>query len=174
MRCAAFSSATNRPLYVPSSEDATLIDSSAIQHFHDKLLHIKERIKVGGLLNGTGNSDRRRSRRPHWARRWRSRGTRLWVTVVGPLKQGDLYRGRSRCSLFWLLWTRSMAHDMLPIVTGVATATGPHPSRLALSRPSPGSRATPRLWCTACLLSTPFGQSRQDPPWAPCTRSAGW
>ncbi|KAI5454709.1 hypothetical protein NCC49_003597 [Naganishia albida] len=59
MRCCAYSSATNRPLYVPSqiaSGDAdfagindshkALVDSSAIQHFHDKLLHIKDRMKT--------------------------------------------------------------------------------------------------------------------------------
>ncbi|KAJ9108905.1 hypothetical protein QFC21_000226 [Naganishia friedmannii] len=55
MRCCAYSSATNRPLYVPAdaataAQDAdvqkALVDSSAIQHFHDKLLHIKDRMKV--------------------------------------------------------------------------------------------------------------------------------
>lgn len=55
MRCCAYSSATNRPLYVPADAataahgaDAhqALVDSSAIQHFHDKLLHIKDRMKV--------------------------------------------------------------------------------------------------------------------------------
>jgi hypothetical protein len=62
MRCSAYSSATNRPLYVPandagSTEDGdgqeahkALVDSSAIQHFHDKLLHIKDRMKVRTLL----------------------------------------------------------------------------------------------------------------------------
>ncbi|KAJ9125266.1 hypothetical protein QFC22_000221 [Naganishia vaughanmartiniae] len=51
MRCCAYSSATNRPLYVPAdgqNVDAqkALVDSSAIQHFHDKLLHIKDRMKT--------------------------------------------------------------------------------------------------------------------------------
>lgn len=64
MRCSAYSSATNRPLYVPANiagaiEDGNgqeahkaLVDSSAIQHFHDKLLHIKDRMKVRMLLCG--------------------------------------------------------------------------------------------------------------------------
>ncbi|KAJ9101928.1 hypothetical protein QFC19_005009 [Naganishia cerealis] len=55
MRCCAYSSATNRPLYIPAEEvisaqktDAhkALVDSSAIQHFHDKLLHIRDRMKT--------------------------------------------------------------------------------------------------------------------------------
>ncbi|KIO34676.1 hypothetical protein M407DRAFT_240506 [Tulasnella calospora MUT 4182] len=49
MRCAAYSSATNRPLYVPEQDYASNKypkDSSAIDHFYDKLLHIKERLKT--------------------------------------------------------------------------------------------------------------------------------
>ncbi|GHJ85709.1 hypothetical protein NliqN6_2111 [Naganishia liquefaciens] len=58
MRCAAYSSATNRPLCVPAISSETisrgseneahraLVDSSAIQHFHDKLLHIRNRMKT--------------------------------------------------------------------------------------------------------------------------------
>ncbi|KAF8591046.1 hypothetical protein K439DRAFT_1327735 [Ramaria rubella] len=44
MRCAAFSAATNRPLHVP--QDNAAVKSSAIQHFYDKLLNIKERLKT--------------------------------------------------------------------------------------------------------------------------------
>lgn len=63
MRCSAYSSATNRPLYVPAQTAngaaldngnteslQALVDSSAIQHFHDKLLHIKDRMKVCAFL----------------------------------------------------------------------------------------------------------------------------
>ncbi|KAG8992426.1 hypothetical protein FRB90_001008 [Tulasnella sp. 427] len=49
MRCAAYSSATNRPLYVPQEDYESKKypkDCSAIDHFHDKLLHIKERLKT--------------------------------------------------------------------------------------------------------------------------------
>lgn len=50
MRCAAYSAATNRPLFVPptseSADHLALINNSAIQHFHDKLLHIRDRIKT--------------------------------------------------------------------------------------------------------------------------------
>lgn len=49
MRCAAYSSATNRPLYVPEQDYASNKypkGSSAIDHFYDKLLHIKERLKT--------------------------------------------------------------------------------------------------------------------------------
>ncbi|KAF8525773.1 hypothetical protein BU17DRAFT_74213 [Hysterangium stoloniferum] len=44
MRCAAFSAAKNRPLHVPEGDDRQ--GSSAIDHFHDKLLKIKERLKT--------------------------------------------------------------------------------------------------------------------------------
>lgn len=49
MRCAAYSSATNRPLYVPEEDYASNKypkGYSAIDHFYDKLLHIKERLKT--------------------------------------------------------------------------------------------------------------------------------
>ncbi|KAJ9115611.1 hypothetical protein QFC20_000936 [Naganishia adeliensis] len=55
----SYSSATNRPLYFPAQTAngaaldngnteslQALVDSSAIQHFHDKLLHIKDRMKT--------------------------------------------------------------------------------------------------------------------------------
>ncbi|PAV16245.1 metal dependent phosphohydrolase [Pyrrhoderma noxium] len=44
MRCAAFSCTANRPLYVPSQDPA--FEQSAVGHFHDKLLKIKERLKT--------------------------------------------------------------------------------------------------------------------------------
>lgn len=44
MRCSAFSCVANRPLYVPP-EDHTF-DQSAIGHFHDKLLKVKEWLKT--------------------------------------------------------------------------------------------------------------------------------
>ncbi|KAI9000623.1 hypothetical protein BD414DRAFT_430174 [Trametes punicea] len=44
LRCAAFSAATSRPLHAPKENPAS--DSSAIQHFHDKLLHIKDHLKT--------------------------------------------------------------------------------------------------------------------------------
>lgn len=44
MRCAAYSCIANRPLHVPV--DDTLHDSTAIAHFYDKLLKIKERLKT--------------------------------------------------------------------------------------------------------------------------------
>jgi len=49
MRCAAYSSATNRPLHVPSAfaHSSGDLNDSAIQHFHDKLLHIRDRLKTG-------------------------------------------------------------------------------------------------------------------------------
>ena len=57
MRVSAYSSAVNRPLHVPRphtdlnpSEPDDKIDAlratSSIQHFHDKLLLIKDRLKV--------------------------------------------------------------------------------------------------------------------------------
>ncbi|KAJ6623997.1 hypothetical protein B0H10DRAFT_2008146 [Mycena sp. CBHHK59/15] len=50
MRCAAYSAAVKRPLYVPAGEHAS--EESAIQHFHDKLVLIHERLKTepGKLL----------------------------------------------------------------------------------------------------------------------------
>ncbi|KAF8910558.1 hypothetical protein CPB84DRAFT_1227284 [Gymnopilus junonius] len=45
MRCAAYSTVTNRPLHTPS-EDPQHAHTS-IQHFHDKLLHIRDRLKTG-------------------------------------------------------------------------------------------------------------------------------
>ncbi|KZT18131.1 hypothetical protein NEOLEDRAFT_1184551 [Neolentinus lepideus HHB14362 ss-1] len=44
MRCSAFSAATNRALHIPFG--ALGYEDSAIQHFHDKLLHIHERLKT--------------------------------------------------------------------------------------------------------------------------------
>ncbi|KAI0784221.1 hypothetical protein C8Q75DRAFT_724745 [Abortiporus biennis] len=44
MRCAAFSTVSNRPLYTPENDPRR--DSTAIQHFHDKLLHIRDRLKT--------------------------------------------------------------------------------------------------------------------------------
>jgi hypothetical protein len=66
-----------------------LADSSAIQHFHDKLLHIKDRIKVRGRADLTPSGDpegvgldtlsslfiRRRLR---WENRWLNGGTRRY------------------------------------------------------------------------------------------------
>jgi len=44
MRCAAFSTVSKRPLHTPMEDLAQ--DTSAIQHFHDKLLHIKDHLKT--------------------------------------------------------------------------------------------------------------------------------
>ncbi|KAF8728299.1 hypothetical protein AX14_006828 [Amanita brunnescens Koide BX004] len=44
MRCAAYSAVTNHALHAPPEDPA--LPSSAIQHFHDKLLHIKDRLKT--------------------------------------------------------------------------------------------------------------------------------
>ncbi|KAI0346522.1 hypothetical protein BDW22DRAFT_1352633 [Trametopsis cervina] len=44
MRCAAYSAATNRPLHAPEDDPAHA--DTAIQHFHDKLLHIREQLKT--------------------------------------------------------------------------------------------------------------------------------
>ncbi|THH13973.1 hypothetical protein EW146_g6306 [Bondarzewia mesenterica] len=44
MRCSAFSSATNRVLHAPEGDP--IHSETAIQHFHDKLLHIHERMKT--------------------------------------------------------------------------------------------------------------------------------
>ncbi|KAF9478330.1 hypothetical protein BDN70DRAFT_880100 [Pholiota conissans] len=44
MRCAAYSTVTNRPLHTPSDDPES--PHTAIQHFHDKLLHIHERLKT--------------------------------------------------------------------------------------------------------------------------------
>ncbi|KAH7884423.1 hypothetical protein F5I97DRAFT_1812267 [Phlebopus sp. FC_14] len=41
MRCAAYSAAVNRPLHAPPGRLDT-----AVQHFYDKLLHIKDRLKT--------------------------------------------------------------------------------------------------------------------------------
>lgn len=65
MRCSAYSSATNHPLHVPSlteselsrlpsKEQADYTEKkrvSAIEHFGDKLLHIKDRLKVRAMLS---------------------------------------------------------------------------------------------------------------------------
>nr|GAT48717.1 predicted protein [Mycena chlorophos] len=54
LRCAAYSAVVNHPLYVPASSTTSpsLIASSAIGHFHDKLMHIRDRLKTepGKLL----------------------------------------------------------------------------------------------------------------------------
>ncbi|KZT02597.1 uncharacterized protein LAESUDRAFT_762719 [Laetiporus sulphureus 93-53] len=44
MRCAAYSAVTNHPLHTPGNDPAHA--ASAVQHFHDKLLHIRERLKT--------------------------------------------------------------------------------------------------------------------------------
>ncbi|KAJ7652035.1 hypothetical protein DFH06DRAFT_1206619 [Mycena polygramma] len=44
MRCAAYSAAVNRPLHIPTGVFHE--DESAIQHFHDKLVLIKDRLKT--------------------------------------------------------------------------------------------------------------------------------
>jgi len=49
MRCVAYSAATGSALYVPpelAGEEDPAAAKSAIQHFHDKLLHIRERMKT--------------------------------------------------------------------------------------------------------------------------------
>lgn len=71
MRCSAYSSATNHPLHVPSLTPSELSDLSpelkadyqekkrvsAIEHFGDKLLHIKDRLKVSVNEGGVGPGD---------------------------------------------------------------------------------------------------------------------
>ncbi|RDX57461.1 hypothetical protein OH76DRAFT_1395280 [Lentinus brumalis] len=44
LRCAAYSAATNRTLHVPRDDPS--YDSSAVAHFYDKLLHIREHLKT--------------------------------------------------------------------------------------------------------------------------------
>ncbi|KAJ7476068.1 hypothetical protein FB451DRAFT_266078 [Mycena latifolia] len=44
MRCAAYTTAVNRPLHVPSDDPAA--KDSAIQHFYDKLVLIRDRLKT--------------------------------------------------------------------------------------------------------------------------------
>ncbi|KAF7336786.1 Metal dependent phosphohydrolase [Mycena venus] len=44
MRCAAYSAAVNRPLYVPPNEPK--VKASAIQIFHDRLLPVRDRLKT--------------------------------------------------------------------------------------------------------------------------------
>ncbi|KAI0649362.1 hypothetical protein C8Q79DRAFT_904102 [Trametes meyenii] len=44
LRCAAYSAATNHALHTPNDDPAH--DSSAIQHFHDKLVHIRDHLKT--------------------------------------------------------------------------------------------------------------------------------
>jgi len=44
MRCAAYSAATNRALHTPPNDP--VLSASAVQHFYDKLLHIRERLKT--------------------------------------------------------------------------------------------------------------------------------
>ncbi|KAI0058665.1 hypothetical protein BV25DRAFT_1861759 [Artomyces pyxidatus] len=44
LRCAAYTAARNHALYAPESHPAQ--PTSAIQHFHDKLVHIHERMKT--------------------------------------------------------------------------------------------------------------------------------
>jgi hypothetical protein len=76
LRVAAYSSAVNRPLHVPApnpsstspteetDEYETLRQGSSIQHFYDKLLLIKDRLKVclpvfrRGYVCGVGMTER--------------------------------------------------------------------------------------------------------------------
>ncbi|KII85151.1 hypothetical protein PLICRDRAFT_116706 [Plicaturopsis crispa FD-325 SS-3] len=44
LRCAAYSTAVNRPLHAPPDDPAR--KDTSIQHFYDKLLHIKDRLKT--------------------------------------------------------------------------------------------------------------------------------
>ncbi|KAF9790864.1 hypothetical protein BJ322DRAFT_1038566 [Thelephora terrestris] len=44
MRCSAYTAVTSNPLHVPNGDP--LQASSAIQHFYDKLLHIKDHLKT--------------------------------------------------------------------------------------------------------------------------------
>ncbi|CUA76238.1 hypothetical protein RSOLAG22IIIB_12141 [Rhizoctonia solani] len=44
MRVAAYSAAVNRPLHTPP--DDSNVSETSVQHFHDKLLHIKDRLKT--------------------------------------------------------------------------------------------------------------------------------
>ncbi|KAF5340912.1 hypothetical protein D9758_012186 [Tetrapyrgos nigripes] len=44
LRCAAFSASKNYPLHVPNDDPA--LEVSAMQHFEDKLVHIKDRLKT--------------------------------------------------------------------------------------------------------------------------------
>lgn len=44
LRVAAYSAAVSQPLHVPP--DSPEFSGTAIQHFHDKLLHIKDRLKT--------------------------------------------------------------------------------------------------------------------------------
>ncbi|KAJ7067121.1 hypothetical protein C8F01DRAFT_1120357 [Mycena amicta] len=46
LRCAAFSAAVNRPLHVPADSPAALVSGSAIGHFHEKLVLIRDRLKT--------------------------------------------------------------------------------------------------------------------------------
>ncbi|TFK36634.1 hypothetical protein BDQ12DRAFT_633441 [Crucibulum laeve] len=44
MRCAAYSTVTNRALHTPPDDPD--LEHTAIQHFHDKLIHIRDRLKT--------------------------------------------------------------------------------------------------------------------------------
>ncbi|VDC06793.1 unnamed protein product [Peniophora sp. CBMAI 1063] len=44
MRCAAFTAATNNSLHAPEGDPRR--EASTVQHFYDKLLHIKDRMKT--------------------------------------------------------------------------------------------------------------------------------
>ncbi|KAJ7364260.1 hypothetical protein DFH08DRAFT_838759 [Mycena albidolilacea] len=44
MRCAAYSAAVNRPLYIPPGQPQ--LREPAVQHFHDKLVLIRDRLKT--------------------------------------------------------------------------------------------------------------------------------
>ena len=46
MRCAAYSCKTNRPLHAVDS-NGQLDPTCSIQHFHDKLLNLKDMLKTG-------------------------------------------------------------------------------------------------------------------------------
>src|SRR4051812_28148384 len=44
LRVAAYSAVVNRPLHTPASDPQA--SDSSIQHFYDKLLHIRDRLKT--------------------------------------------------------------------------------------------------------------------------------
>lgn len=44
LRTAAYNAAVNNPLYVPAGDPREPI--SCVQHFHDKLLHVRDRLKT--------------------------------------------------------------------------------------------------------------------------------
>lgn len=46
MRCAAYSAAVGRSLHIPPPVSQEDLDATAIGHFHDKLLKIRDRMKT--------------------------------------------------------------------------------------------------------------------------------